>query len=308
MATKRSASPEPIPVPEKKSKTAAIVGAAAAAVAAGTQPELPILTPPKSAASAPPAAVPSSPGPASRSQEIIRNPYVLYPPYDTFNPALILFAKDPQPSKEGSGQILFLMYMYEVAQSDGQKRVVTKPLLIQTPNGMHSPVGVTVWPDGKASTLLSCGRDWEANALMVAFKQVLDQIQERCCNIVVDKQWNSPQSNEISAVRELFTPLVFVSESEKGEVRPPSLKASVILTGASRTEFFEFADKPPMREMVAGDVAGGSSMTMILHIAWVYRKKNKKVWQFSIRATAFQAVVELPGSANLSRKGCSVMV
>lgn len=231
-------------------------------------------------------------------QEVIRSPYVIYPDqYSKFDVKRVSFGKEPQVSNEGSGQILFISYMYEN---------VLKPLLIQTPNGMHAPTGAVVWPDGKASMLLSVGRDWEINPLMVTFKTIIDSIQKRCEEVVADKQWNSPGTNEISAIHEGFTPIAFIGEGQKGELYPPSIKGSLIMAGNNKTELHAYSGAPPYRPMVLGDVVPGSSVTAIVQLAWMFRKKSKKSWQFSVRVNVFQAVVEVPKSGGRNGGGCIV--
>ena len=247
-----------------------------------------------------------------KSQDVVRNPYVIYPDqYDDFDTKLICFAKDPQPSKEGVGQILFMSYQFKSMGADGVPRVVTKPLLINTPNGMCAPVGITAWPDGKSSVLLSCGRDWYTYPLLVKFKHILDLIQQRCCDVAVEKQWNSPGINQALVVRELFADIMFMSTDASGENYPPSIKATVIMSGHGRSELFEYALTPPLHPMVPSDVVPGSSMTSVIHISWMYRKKVKKGWAFSIRSTLFQSVVGPPKPYKPSvapRDGCYVVV
>lgn len=233
----------------------------------------------------------------SQLQEVVRSPYVIYPDqYSKFDVKRVSFTKEPQTSNEGGGQILFMSYMYEN---------VLKPLLIQTPNGMHAPTGITIWPDGKASMLMSVGRDWEINPLMVTFKSIIDAIQKRCEEVAAEKQWNSPGPNDVAIIHDGFTPIAFIGEGQKGDLYPPSIKASLVMTGNNRTELHEFSDVPPYRPMVPGDVTAGSSVTAIVHVAWVFRKKSKKTWQFSVRVNLFQAVIEVPNSGRRNG-GCVV--
>lgn len=256
------------------------------------------------------AAVPAAATPTPPSQDVIKSPHVIYPPYDDFDPKLIAFAKDPQASKEGGGQILFMSYVFTTTGEDGAKKSITKPLLIQSPNGMYAPMGIKMWPDGKATMLISCGREWESNPLIVKYRDVIDAIQQRAAEVVAEKEWNNPQPNEVDVIKEHFTPLMFVSEGEKGDPFPPSMKTSVIMLGSARSELFEYSPKPPLRMLVNSDVPAGCSVTAIVHIPWIYRKKDKKAWQFSIRANLFQAVVDVGGAntgGNMDRRGCSVV-
>jgi hypothetical protein len=262
----------------------------------------PPIEPPKDQPSAPaepvaPDQVPQPP-PGSR---VVRNPAVLYPDeYSTLKKEHIVFAKEPQASREGGGQMLFMSRLFP----DGK----VKPLLINTPNSMFAPTGVTTWSDGKTTMLLSTGRDWEMNPLMGSFRALLTMIQERAAEVAVEKEWNSPNQNNVEAVLSQFTPLMFVGEGDKGEPYPPSIKATVMIAGNNRTEFFEYSAEPPMRPLVPADVIASSTITSVIHLPWVYRKKAKKAWQFSIRTNVFQAVVEMPSGRGIPRNGCSVQV
>lgn len=232
-------------------------------------------------------------------QVVKRNPCVIYPDqYESFDPKLLAIAKDAEKSREGGGEIRYISYVYQVKDPEtGVIRAVTKPLLINTPNGMYLPTGVTTWPDGKITTLLSMGRDWEMNPMMVQFKKICRDIQDFVIQSIVDKEWNVGCTNTFDAVAEQFTDFMFEGMGPKGEQYPPSIKASVIVTGKMRTEIFEFAPKPPLRPMIPAEVIGGSSITAIIHIPWIYRKKDGKKWKFSMRSNLFQGVVELPSSS-----------
>lgn len=249
-------------------------------------------------------AAPLSPVPVQQKQ--VRSKYVFYPDiYDQFDPNKIAFAKDAQASRDGSGEILFLSYLFE----DGMQ-----PLMVQTPNAMHSPTGITIWKDGKSSILLSAGRDWENTPLMVKFKQVMDAVQTRCVEVTCEKNWNKGGSQNPEVVRESFTNLMFVGEDkETGSAYPPSLKATVIIEGPSKTELFEKVvnedSSVVMNGLIPSDVGKGCGITGIIHIPWVFRKKAKKGWMFSIRSNLFQARVfppSAPGGFGGARSGCAV--
>ena len=263
----------------------------------------PIPLPHKKAAPSPPKAADA---PEIVQQKQVRSKYVFYPDiYDTFDPNKIAFAKDPQASRDGSGEILYLSYLFE----DG-----LQPLMVQSPNAMHSPTGITIWKDGKASILLSAGRGWEDLPLMVKFKQIMDAIEQRCVEVTCEKGWNKGGSQDPQIVQECFTDVMFIGENkESGEQYPPSTKATVILDGQSASELFEKVidgnGDPLMRPLIPGDVDKGCGVTAILHIQWIFRKKAKKGWAFSIRSNLFQARVFPPssqGGSGFARGGCAI--
>ncbi|MDR3540729.1 MAG: hypothetical protein P4L69_07125 [Desulfosporosinus sp.] len=245
------------------------------------------------AAAAPPVA------PSQVVQEIRRSPHILYPDqYKTFDKKLIAFAKDPQASKEGGGQILFMSYVYQsIDAATGGMRAATKPFMINTPNGMHLPTGITTWPDGKTTTLLSTGREYESNPLMMDVHQLIDAIQNRCIEVIIEKEWNSPNPNTVEAITDNFSPIMFVGIGSKGEQYPPSIKCTVTVAGPGRTEIFRYMEKPPLPTMLAAEVTAGSAGTAVIHIPWIYRKKLGKLWKFSVRINLFQIVVEPPSDA-----------
>jgi len=231
-------------------------------------------------------------------QEIKRSPHIIYPDqYKVFDKKLIAFSKDPQASREGGGQILFMSYIYQTTDpATGAVRSATKPFMLNTPNGMHLPTGITTWPDGKVTTLLSTGREYEANPIMGDLRQVFDEIQTRCIEIIIEKEWNSPNPNTVEAITDNFTPIMFVGMGTKGEQYPPSIKASVTVVGNGRTEIFQYMPKPPLPTMLPAEVVPGSSGTAVVHIPWIYRKKLGKLWKFSVRLNVFQLVAELPSA------------
>lgn len=238
--------------------------------------------------------------PAPVSQKQTRNKYVFYPDvYDEFDAGKISFAKDPQESRDGSGEILFMSYLFE----DG-----LKPLMVQTPNAMHTPTGITVWKDGKCSILLSAGRQWEESTLMVKFKTILDSIQMRCIEVTCEKGWNRGGNQTPELVQESFTSLMFVGEEkDTGIPYPPSIKASVTVEGPSKTELFEKVVREDgtacMNGIISRDVIKGCGVTAIIHIPWIFRKKAKKGWSFSIRANLAQARVYPPTPPNGFNRG-----
>lgn len=244
-------------------------------------------------------------------QEIKRSPHVIYPDqYKSFDKKLIAFSKDPQASKEGGGQILFMSYVYQSTDPvSGAIRTATKPFMLNTPNGMHLPTGVMTWPDGKVTTLLSTGREFEANPIMADLRNVFDQIQERCIEVIIEKEWNSPNPNTVEAITDNFTPIMFVGMGAKGEQYPPSIKASVTVVGNNRTEIFQYAAKPPLPTMLPAEVVPGSQGTAIIHVPWIYRKRLGKLWKFSVRVNVFQIVVELPnaGANGAGAQSCAVV-
>jgi hypothetical protein len=168
-------------------------------------------------------------------------------------------------------------------------------------------MGVHVWKDGKSSALLSLGRDYQSDNLMSQFRQICDGIQNRAAEIVVEKGWMG--SRDIEVVKNQFSPLVFVgTNDETGEPYPPSLKATVIVSGKDKSEFFEFSNTPPLKSLIPGDLDGPCSMTAVLHVAWVFAKRAKKGPEFSIRCTLFQGIVESSGTGAGPRKGCAVLI
>lgn len=279
-------------------------------------PTVPVSVAPAPAAPTVPA--PDAPAPAKAPaqmpivQEIKRSPHVIYPDqYKTFEKKFIAFSKDPQASKEGGGQILFMSYVYQSTDpATGAVRTATKPFMLNTPNGMHLPTGATTWADGKVSTLISAGREYESNPLMGELRAVFDEIQSRCIEAIVEKGWNSPNPNTPEAIADNFTPIMFVGMGAKGEQYPPSIKASVIIAGNNRTEIYQYAPKPPLPTMLPTEVVPGSQGTAIIHIPWIYRKKLGKLWKFSVRVNLFQIVVELPSTnsaGSSSAPSCAVV-
>ena len=241
----------------------------------------------------------SIPGPVQ-----IRNKYVFYPDqYDTFDPTKILFSKDPQQSKDGSGEILFMSYAFE----DG-----SRPLMIRTPSAMHSPTGITTWKNGGTTLLLSAGRGWDGVPTMVKFKQVVDSIQKRCIETVCEKNWNKGGSSSPEIVQELYTDVMGEAEDKQtGAQYPPSIKVNFILDGTARSELFEKIEKGDgsylTHGIVPNDVGKGFSMTAILHFPWVFRRKAKKGWSFSTRCNLFQARV-FPPTCGGQSEGASYSV
>lgn len=240
------------------------------------------------------------PEPVQPAQQVVRSPYILYPDqYETFDPKKIAFAATAQASREGSGQLLWMSYVYP----DGQ----TRPFLIHSPRAMHSPLGVKLWKDGKSSVLLSLGRDYEADPTLIKFRQICDAIQHRAAEVAVEKEWMG--AKDLQATEKQFSPIAFVGSNEKtGEPYPPTVKATVIVTGKDKTEFFEFSPTPPLKTLLPGDLEGACSITAVLHFAWVFAKKAKKGTEFSIRCTLFQAIIESSGGTSAARNGCAVMI
>ena len=245
---------------------------------------------------------PMIPPPVQQKQ--VRSKYIFYPDvYDQFDINKIAFAKDAIKSRDGSGEMLFVSYLFE----DG-----IQPLMVQTPNAMYSPTGITLWKDGKSSILLSAGREWENTPLMVKFKQIMDSIQKRCVEIVIEKGWNEKGGQDASIVQESFTNLMFVGEDkESASVYPPSIKAAVMIDGPSKTELFEKVVKDDgltvMNGIIFSDVHKGCGATGIIHVPWIFRKKTKKGLSFSIRTDLTQARIFPPvSSGGFARGGCAV--
>ena len=229
-------------------------------------------------------------------QEVKRSPFVIYPDeYAKFDAKRIVFSKEPQKSKEGGGEILFMSYLYNWTDPDtGSEKTAVKPLLINTPNGMYLPTGMKVWSDGKISTLMSCGRNWEVNPFMKQFYEIMNAVVLRCIEAIIEKKWNEPFPSTPEKIMDKFTPPLFVGISPKGEQYPPSMKASIIISSSNKTEIYKYAPKPPLQPLLPSDVIAGSSATAIIHIPWVYRKKEKGVYNFSVRVNDSQIVVEAP--------------
>lgn len=245
-----------------------------------------------------PSAQQQVPPPAPAAQVIKRNPYVIYPDqYAEFDKSRIIFSKDPVQSTEGGGMLLFMQYLFSVPDpATGTVKSVPKPLCINTPNGMHMPKGITLWKDGKSSALLSLGRDWESIEVKIAFRKLVDDIINRCNEVIAEKSWNSPFPNTKEAIQANFTPFLFCGMSENGEQYPPSFKASVIVSSKSGplTEVYEYSDKLPLPALLPTEVPNGSAASAIVHITWVYRKKAGSCFKYSLRANMVQAVVEKP--------------
>lgn len=246
-------------------------------------------------------------------QEVKRSPFVIYPDeYAKFDPKRIVFSKEPQNSKEGGGMILFMNYVYIWMDPEtGTEKTAVKPLLVNTPNGMHLPSGMKPWKDGKISTLMSCGRDWEANPYMKQFNDIMTMIVTRCIEAIIEKKWNDPFPNTPEKLMDNFTPPLFIGMSPEGKQYPPSMKVSIIISTTNKTEMYKYAPKPPLQPLLAADVIAGSSATAIIHIPWVYRRKVKGVWNYSIRINGYQLVIEAPAGKEGAQIGsggdtCSV--
>jgi hypothetical protein len=153
--------------------------------------------------------------------------------------------------------------------------------MINTPNGMHMPTGFKLWSDDKVTTLLSVGRDWAQNEMMVAFKELMMKIQKRLIELIVacEPVWNANNPNTVDDVADRFTDILFEGVNEKSESKdpyPPSVKATVITQGKTKTELFGYAPQPPLPVLIPGDVSAGSSAIAVIHISWIYRKKDGK--------------------------------
>lgn len=274
--------------------TVPVVAAAAAVLVDAPAPPAPASDEPPKKKQRPDEAAPAAP-----AQQVMRSAHILYPDqYGSFDPKKIAFAPTAQPAREGGGQILFMSYVYP----DGQ----TRPLLVHTPRGMHAPMGVKLWKDGKSSALLSLGREFAADPLMSQFRVICDAVQQRCAEVAVEKGWMG--SRDLEATKNQFSPLVFVGSSDKGEPYPPSLKATVIVSGKDKSEFFEYSNTPPLKSLIPGDLEGTCTMTAVLHLAWVFAKKAKKGTEFSIRCNLFQGIVEGNAGSSALRNGCAVLI
>lgn len=258
------------------------------------------------------AADPTMPPMAPGAKKIKRSPFIIYPDqFPTFDPALISLSRDAEKSREGGGEIRYISYVYSYPdKTTGAIRTATKPLLINTPNGMYMPTGFKVWKDDKVTTLFSAGRDWEQNEIMVAFKEMMTKIQKRIIELIVacDPVWNVNNPNTVEEVADRFTDIMFEGineKSEKKDLYPPSIKATVLTQGKMKTEIFGYAAQPPLPVLIPGEVSAGSSATAVLQLAWVYRKKDGKKWNFSVRVNLYQAVIE-SGDSSMSVGTCSV--
>ena len=243
------------------------------------------------------------PRPVQQKKE--RSPYVFYPDiYDTFDAAKIGFAKDPQKSREGNGDMLFMCYLFPDSM---------QPLMIQTPNAMFSPTGINMGGAGKPSMLLSAGQDWENNPLMVKFKGIMDAIQQRVIDVAVEKSWNDPFPSTAEQIRANFSDIMFVGISKKTKLPfNPSVKA-VILSGKDATELYGKDIVGPDGSTAAecllpGDVDKCCSVTGILHFPWAYKKNGKKANEFSVRSNMFQARIfpSSGGFMSMSHDGCAI--
>jgi hypothetical protein len=149
---------------------------------------------------------------------------------------------------------------------------------------------------------------------MIKFKALVDSIEQRCVETVVEKGWNKGGSQEAAEVKQCFTDLMFVgTDQESGTPYPPSMKATVLIDGPSKAELFEKVVRSDgtaaMNCLVPGDVPKGCGATAIVQIPWIFRKKAQRGrgWNFSIRATLYQARIFPPASQGaLARGGCAV--
>lgn len=202
--------------------------------------------------------------------------------YDDFDSQRVVFAKEPQRSSDGSGELLYVSYQF----ADG-----SFPLLIQTPNATYSPTGINVYKDGNASMILSCGRDWEQSTPLVKFHAICEAIQRRCVEVVVEKGWNANGSQEPEAVAKLFNDVMGSGTNpETGQPYPPSMRVAVRVTGEKAVELYKKVDGVAM-PCIPADAVKGCSITGIVEFGWIFRKKNKKEWSFSVRTTLTQAYV-----------------
>jgi hypothetical protein len=252
-----------------------------------------------------PSAAAAAAVPIPTTKEQARSPYIFYPDcYDKLDPQKITFSKDPITSRDKSGDMVFMSYLFD----DGTE----KKLMVQTPNAMFSPTGVTTWKDGNFSILLSCGKNWSEDPMMSAFRAVNDKIQKRCIEMVCEKKWNGSGSHDPETLQDSFSDIVFVGENkETGEPYPPSIKLSVNINGSDATELFEKVQTEEggsvMTCILPTDVTKGCGVTGIINYAWVFRKKAKKGFSFSSRTNLFQGRVFPPSSVGcIDRNACAI--
>lgn len=173
--------------------------------------------------------------------------------------------------------------------------------------------------------MLSGGRDWSENPLMVEFRAIMDAIQKRCIEAVAEKGWNTNGSPDPQIIQESFSDLMYVGVKEDtGEEYPPSVKAAVVVNGKDpvyhfltrfltkfkKVELFEkVSDDPPVYNcLIPSDVKQGCGVTAIIHLRWIFRKKAKRGWAFSIRTDLCQArIFPYAGGSIMPRGGCAVV-
>lgn len=102
------------------------------------------------------------------------------------------------------------------------------------------------------------------------------------------------------------------TNKKTGEKYPPTIKATVVISGRDPVELFEkISDNPTVYNcLIPGDVKFGCGMTAIVHVPWIYRKSGKRGgWDFSIRMTLIQAqIFPATGSVlDMPRKGCAIV-
>ena len=61
-----------------------------------------------------------------------------------------------------------------------------------------------------------------------------------------------------------------------------------------------------LEHLLHTQVEAGSQGTMVLHLAWIYRKKVGRLWKFNVRVNLFQLVAETPSMAGGAPGGASV--
>lgn len=246
------------------------------------------------AAAAEPVAEEQQPVPKKESEEVI------YPKdYSKFDPNNIVFPKDPQPSSDGSGEFIYMNYIYPNG--------VQGQLLIQTPNNMFIAGGVKTFADGKSSCLISFGDGWEtSNPLIVEFNEILKSIRNKCIGMIIARKWMHPYKAD--AVAGMVEQIARVGTNKKtGESYSPAISASVSMDGMNRASFYQVINDKTVR-MSPMDVTMGSAATSIINLQWVFRKSARNSWAFSIKPTLKQAVIFLAPAGGVESTACNIVL
>jgi hypothetical protein len=216
----------------------------------------------------------------------LESKHIIYPKiYGEFDPNKIVFEDEYfTPEDGGGGIMIYMFYLFD----DGQF-----PLLIQTPNAMFTPTGVKLWKDGKATIIISAGKDWQNNPLIIMFKQIMDAIQERCVEYIFAKKLGNHPNSDKASIANAFTSIMPEdSVNEKTGVKyDPSINVGVKLSGNETSEFMEkISENPPKYNYyLPRAVDKPCGLSAVIEFRWLYKKPGKKGCSFSVKMGLTQA-------------------
>lgn len=228
--------------------------------------------------------------------------------YDKMDEQNMMCDGDPIVSKVGGGKMAFIKYM-------DKERGISHPLCSQAPK-MFLPSGISEFQNatGKVNTnaLCSLGKDWESNVEAVSFKNFCDRVKQGCARIIVNKGLHLPYCKTIEDVLANFTDIVFVSEKISEDdpsnviVFAPSIKLIINTAPNNKTLLVSPTQTPNgtiMAEIDYKSVQKSSSLTPMITFRWIYRKKDKNGWTFSVNCAVHQGIIDPPTSSGIQSNG-----